>query len=60
MPHTGARERALAARPRSFFERRENAEHHIAENPLVSGNPISLSEAIEAGRIVFGDLLRED
>jgi hypothetical protein len=33
---------------------------HLAENPSVSGHPISLPEAIEAGRIVFGDLLRED
>jgi Alkylmercury lyase len=44
----------------NFFERRENAERYLAENPSVSGYPISLPEAIEAGRIVFGDLLRED
>jgi hypothetical protein len=44
----------------NFFERRENAERHLAEDPSVSGHPISLPEAIEAGRIVFGDLLREN
>lgn len=44
----------------NFFERRKDAERYLAENPSVSGHPISLPEAIEAGRIVFGDLLRED
>src|SRR5947209_7248011 len=44
----------------NFFERRENAERYLAEYPSVSGHPISLPEAIEAGRIVFGDVLRED
>ena len=44
----------------NFFERRENAERYLAENPSVSGHPISLPDAIEAGRLVFGDLLRED
>jgi len=44
----------------NFFERRENAERYLAENPDVSGHPISLPEAIEAGRIVFGDVLRAD
>jgi hypothetical protein len=44
----------------NFFERRENAERFLAENPSVSGHPISLPEASEAGRIVFGDVLRED
>jgi len=42
----------------NFFERRENAERYRAENPSVSGHPISLPEAIEAGRIVFGDVMR--
>lgn len=44
----------------NFFERRESAERYLAENPSVSGRPTSLPDAIEAGRIVFGDLLRED
>jgi hypothetical protein len=43
-----------------FFERRENAERYVAQNPSVSGHPISLPEAIEAGRLVFGDLLQEN
>jgi hypothetical protein len=44
----------------NFFERRENAERYLAENPSLSGHPTSLPEAIAAGRIVFGELLRED
>jgi hypothetical protein len=44
----------------NFFERRKNAERYLAENPSLSGHPILLPEAIEAGRIVFGDLLRDD
>jgi Alkylmercury lyase len=43
----------------NFFETRENAERYLAQNTSVSGHPISLPEAIEAGRIVFGDVLRE-
>jgi hypothetical protein len=44
----------------NFFENRENAERYLAKNPSVSGHPIALPEAIEAGRIVFGDLLQGD
>jgi hypothetical protein len=44
----------------NFFERRETAERYLAENPSVTGKPISLTEAIEAGRLVFGNLLDED
>jgi len=40
----------------NFFETRENAERYLAENPSVSGHPISLPEAIDAGRLVFGDV----
>src|SRR5947199_3052189 len=43
----------------NFFETRENAERYLAEHGEVAGHPISLPEAIEAGRIVFGDVLRE-
>jgi hypothetical protein len=43
----------------NFFETRKNAEGYLAENPSVSGHAISLSEAIEAGRIVFGDVFAE-
>ncbi len=42
----------------NFFETRENAERYLAEHREVAGHPISLPEAIEAGRIVFGDLFR--
>jgi hypothetical protein len=44
----------------NFFESVENAERYLAENPSVSGHPTSLPQAIEAGRILFGELLRED
>src|SRR5262249_12750019 len=44
----------------NLFETRENAERYLAENPSVSGHPISLPEAIEAGRIVFGDVFTEE
>jgi hypothetical protein len=40
----------------NFFERRENAERYLAEHREVAGSSISLPEAIEAGRIVFGDV----
>jgi Alkylmercury lyase len=43
----------------NFFETRANAERYLAENASVSGRPISLPEAIEAGRIVFGDVFTE-
>jgi len=44
----------------NFFERRENAERYLAGNTSVSGHPISLPEAIAAGRIVFGDVFTEE
>jgi hypothetical protein len=40
----------------NFFETRESAERYLAQNASVSGHPISLPQAIEAGRIVFGDV----
>jgi hypothetical protein len=43
-----------------FFETRENAERYLAEHREIGGHPISLPEAIEAGRIVFGDVLSEE
>jgi hypothetical protein len=43
----------------NFFENNENAGRYLAKNPSVSGHPIALPEAIDAGRIVFGDLLQE-
>jgi hypothetical protein len=43
----------------NFFETRASAERYLAENTAVSGHPISLPRAIEAGRIVFGDVFTE-
>jgi Alkylmercury lyase len=43
----------------NFFETRENAERYLVENASVSGQPLSIPEAIEAGRIVFGDVFTE-
>jgi hypothetical protein len=40
----------------NFFETRANAERYLAENRSISGYPISLPQAIEAGRIAFGDV----
>jgi len=44
----------------NFFETRENAERYLVEHREVRGSAISLPEAIEAGRIVFGDVLSEE
>jgi len=44
----------------NFFETRANAGRYLAEHRDVGGHPISLPEAIEAGRIVFGDVLSEE
>jgi Alkylmercury lyase len=40
----------------NFFETGESADRYLERNPPLSGRTISLSEAIEAGRIVFGDV----
>jgi hypothetical protein len=44
----------------NFFETRENAERYLSEHPKITGAPISIPEAIEAGRVVFGDVLKDD
>jgi hypothetical protein len=44
----------------NFFEARENAERYLREHLEISGMPISIPVAIEAGRVVFGDVLKED
>lgn len=44
----------------NFFARQENAERYLREHPEVRGFPISIPEAIQAGRLVFGDALKED
>jgi hypothetical protein len=42
----------------NFFASRENAERYVRETPAVGGEVLSIPEAVEAGRIVFGGLLR--
>jgi hypothetical protein len=44
----------------NFFETTENAERYLREHPEINGTPITIPEAEEAGRVVFGDVLRED
>jgi Alkylmercury lyase len=44
----------------NFFASRENAQRYRRETPGVRGEVLSIPEAVEAGRIVFGDLLRPD
>jgi hypothetical protein len=42
----------------NFFASRENAERYLRETAAVEGEVLSIPEAVEAGRIVFGGLLR--
>lgn len=44
----------------NFFASRESAERYLRESPAVRGELLSIPEAVEAGRIVFGDLLSTD
>jgi hypothetical protein len=44
----------------NFFETAENAKRYLHEHPEIAGMPITIPEAAEAGRVVFGDVLRED
>jgi hypothetical protein len=44
----------------NFFETGTNAERYLLEHSEVNGTMISIPEAIEAGRVVFGDVLEED
>ena len=43
----------------NFFSAPENAEQYLSARPDVRGIVISIPEAIEAGRCVFGDALTE-
>jgi hypothetical protein len=43
----------------NFFETRESAERYLRAHPGITGLPISIPDAIEAGRIVFGHVLEE-
>ena len=42
----------------NFFASRESAERYLRETAAVEGEVLSIPEAVEAGRIVFGGLLR--
>jgi Alkylmercury lyase len=41
----------------NFFETAETAEQYLRENTAVAGMPVSIPEAIGAGRAIFGDVL---
>lgn len=43
----------------NFFEKAANATQYSLEHAEVAGAPISIPEAIDAGRVVFGDVLEE-
>jgi hypothetical protein len=41
----------------NFFETSDNATRCLREHPGLTGMPITIPEAAEAGRLVFADLL---
>jgi hypothetical protein len=43
----------------NFFEAKENAERYLSNHDEINGFPISIADAIELGRLVFGDLLTD-
>ena len=43
----------------NFFQTDESATAYLAAHPELTGFPISIADAIEAGRTVFADLLKE-
>jgi hypothetical protein len=43
----------------NFFETTETAERYLREHNNVAGMPISIPEAIETGRAIFGEILAE-
>jgi hypothetical protein len=44
----------------NFFASRESAQRYLRETPAARGEVLSIPEAVEAGRIVFGGLLSTD
>jgi Alkylmercury lyase len=44
----------------NFFETAENAERYLLEHPEITGMAITIPEAAEAGRVVFGEVFQED
>lgn len=43
----------------NFFQTKESATSYLAADPELAGLPISIPDAIEAGRVIFGDLFKE-
>lgn len=43
-----------------FFESQRSGERYLLERSDVRGTVISIPDAVEAGRVVFGDVLKED
>lgn len=44
----------------NFFEAQDGAERYLRDHPEITGLSISIPEAIEASRVVFGDVLKEN
>lgn len=44
----------------NFFETGDNAMLYLREHPEIAGSPISIPDAIEVGRIVFGGVFEDD
>ena len=43
----------------NFFETRDNAVRYLREQPEITGSPISIPDAIEVGRVIFGGVFKE-
>ena len=43
----------------NFFRTEDSANHYLGKHPEIDGFPISIPDAIEAGRTVFADLMKE-
>jgi hypothetical protein len=43
----------------NFFQTENSANSYLAKHPELTGFPISIADAIEAGRTVFADLMKE-
>lgn len=43
----------------NFFETEDSANRYLRGHPELNGFPISIPDAIEAGRTVFAELLKE-
>lgn len=41
----------------NFFAAPENASRYLREHPALNGESLSIADAVEAGRLIFGDLL---